>query len=366
MELHRYGERGLVNAWVESIARASDPEAAMDRCLARLVQLGAEPRVVEIGPIQDLRVYVEPSLSRFGDPDVVVLFESGAHGPQVLFIEAKTTPFLDSAPDGLPRAATPAHWYRRNCSSVLHELYLKSFFHHVAGDGRKRRCAYAAESSERWAGADAAVVDLAKRCLEAVPWFVALTTDLPPEPGAPWPLGERIAAQLRRIEVENGHPTGLADRAYLLSWHDLAAMAAKGDDLDRAIRDNVGKFVFPWVEDVESNAVLEQFWIHLGLVPGAERRTDGRRTRYLPGPPRRARLTYRYEAAFGGPELDVYLVPASREPGEPDARFRLGLDDLVRYREIGTKDFVCERSTPDQETPDPARSVPLDPAISSP
>ena len=341
MKLHRYSERGLMNAWLESVARAPEPEAAMAQCLRSATWFDTRHGVRKLDSLPTptgIEIYVEPSLSAFGDPDAVVFLEFDRDPRlRVLFIEAKNTWFLDSSPW---QPADADGWYRQNSSSVLHELYLKHRFHQL--QGRKAK-AYLLDGSERWAGNDPQVRELAQKCLSAAPWYVAITTDTPPAADAPgWKTGDDIAAQFARILTLNSEVNGtvnpkgseLYEASFLLSWKDLAAVAGEAGlaDLQEALAENLGKLRFPPPEHPGLPALLAEFWALHGLSHGPERKTEGRWTLVSVNPPRLARATYRVEDGFAGPEVVLYLVPESRAEGEP-RHLRIRLDEITRRTE---------------------------------
>lgn len=190
--LHRYSERGAVNAVFETIANRPESEARqlLEDLLGRMVRwvdaqgtLADRPR----GWLTDFEIYIEPSLSDFGSPDVLVRAKNrfGSDGKQVrelweaFFFEAKTEPFLMSSPptdeelgsvaspstespqplnpteylalaarltgcdeqELQTRGGAPALWsrllgktlkrrdfYQKNASTIVHELFLKYRF----------------------------------------------------------------------------------------------------------------------------------------------------------------------------------------------------------------------------------------------
>ena len=103
--IHDYSERGLVNALFNALGQHQSPELLWTDLMsrARLWYSALKENQVR-GPdfrkkVKTLSVYIEPSLSRFGNPDVVVLVDYHLQaGDQsvgdVYFIEAKLCPFL--------------------------------------------------------------------------------------------------------------------------------------------------------------------------------------------------------------------------------------------------------------------------------
>lgn len=185
--LHRFSERGVVNAVFETIASHPDAHRLLEDLLDRMViwenRNGVSRHARQEGWVEDFEIYIEPSLSDFGDPDVVVLvkhryWSQKAPHWEAYFIEAKMVPFLMSSPPtkteidesrdpktseepdsfappdylalaeeltGCDLAAFDAQaaemwsrlvgrtlpdrdFYRSNASTILHELFLKQRF----------------------------------------------------------------------------------------------------------------------------------------------------------------------------------------------------------------------------------------------
>ena len=107
MRLHGYSERGVVNAVFEVIACHPNGNEVLGDLLGRLVRWQNRERVHRfVDPnrrLVDFEIYIEPSLSDYGNPDVLVLatYEPSDRGKlqrEAFFIEAKMEPFLVSSP----------------------------------------------------------------------------------------------------------------------------------------------------------------------------------------------------------------------------------------------------------------------------
>jgi hypothetical protein len=85
LKLHGYSERGVVNAVFETIA--SHPEGAkiLDDLLGRMVLWENRYSVRRFANperrLVDFEIFVEPSLSDFGNPDVVVCYRATPMSP---------------------------------------------------------------------------------------------------------------------------------------------------------------------------------------------------------------------------------------------------------------------------------------------
>ncbi len=105
--LHGYSERGVVNAVFETIAAHPDGVELLDDLLRKMVLWENRHSVCRLSHredrLVDFDIYIEPSLSDFGNPDVLVLaqyqnHEDGQTWWETFFIEAKMEPFLMSSP----------------------------------------------------------------------------------------------------------------------------------------------------------------------------------------------------------------------------------------------------------------------------
>ncbi|MBM4396622.1 MAG: hypothetical protein FJ087_13160, partial [Deltaproteobacteria bacterium] len=213
MKLHRYGERGLVTAWLESVRR---DDGALVACLERATQVREKADIPRWPRAGEVDVYVEPSLSEFGNPDAVLLFGKRC----AVFVEAKMCGFLDSG-------RTEAH--DRNSSSLLHELYLK---HAFCVHGRKatagepvKGLVYVGDrhGAARSSGTDAFVVKLVRRLLAVREVrYLAITNDVRDEM-------DRTAIRRRawRVFTQNDVKRfeDFLDRLHVLTWSDIADVA---------------------------------------------------------------------------------------------------------------------------------------------
>jgi hypothetical protein len=188
-----YSERGLVNALVESIMYP--PDAVSSRSLLREIlnastwfDKGPEIPVKETCPeISEFEMYVEPSLSDFGDPDLVVITHhrtTSSYERRVWFIEAKLEPILESYRKGKQRKTWKKHDEDYSSTSVLHEMFLKfAFWNGVRSHEREKDTSTFQTrvfGKTRKIGEDPLVLELASkiRGVSHVPTFVAVTTDV--------------------------------------------------------------------------------------------------------------------------------------------------------------------------------------------
>jgi hypothetical protein len=128
-----YGERGVVTALFESIAASAEPVrllcALLQRCVSVHCTRGHRTpgQRLELNPkyVDGFEIYIEPNLSDFGAPDVVLVAQTPELGlDTAYFIEAKMGTFDQSL------GTNPV--LQKNASSILHELFLKARFHALA------------------------------------------------------------------------------------------------------------------------------------------------------------------------------------------------------------------------------------------
>jgi len=107
--IHGHSERGVVNAVFEAISGHPNAKELMEDLLGRIVLWENRHGVCRRSltrsnyRLVDFEVHIEPSLSDFGDPDVLILADyqatdGGDHMKETFFIEAKIEPFLTSSP----------------------------------------------------------------------------------------------------------------------------------------------------------------------------------------------------------------------------------------------------------------------------
>lgn len=105
--LHGYSERGVVNAVFETIAHHPKGPELLDDLLRHMVLWENRHGISRHGRrdarLVEADIYIEPSLSDFGNPDVLVLAcyrkpNDGGESWEAHFIEAKMEPFLMSSP----------------------------------------------------------------------------------------------------------------------------------------------------------------------------------------------------------------------------------------------------------------------------
>lgn len=166
--IHGYSERGVVNAVFETIAAHPDANRLLEDLLGRTTSWkGASKLGFAEGWVEKFEIYIEPSLSDFGDPDVLLLVKDRyLRQWRAFFIETKMEPFLMSSPptgeeivEQLPvyqnlasivsscdfKGDDSEYWrklwadlvghaikkpgeYQRNSSGLIHELFLKYRF----------------------------------------------------------------------------------------------------------------------------------------------------------------------------------------------------------------------------------------------
>ena len=338
IRIHHYSERGLVNSWINSVRSAQDPLATLLATLKPAVlcdEHGCTGLPLN-GTPQRAEIYVEPSLSEFGNPDVVIILHGESpKNKVVLFVEAKLCPFQESAPSHKPQDELA---FQKNSRSVLHELYMKAVLHRNLQEKKedfKSAVVYLADKQKgksRKIGNDPQVKQLAREITDALPCFVALTTDLPPANGSDgWHGGKAISDLLHKISetiarVDDSNPfcctPGYFDElTYMLSWHSLYELAdtLHLTELKAAFEENRQKFVHvevgPAELDAEMMRALEQLLNAQGLEVSKDRKTR-RMTAYLKRP-RRAVLACSVRRTFTGHGLHVYWVAESRQKKYP-------------------------------------------------
>jgi hypothetical protein len=285
LEIHDYSERGLVNALFESIGSAKEPGKVWSDLIGRnrswysALRESTESTVRGLrfgSTVKRLAIYVEPSLSGFGNPDAVVLvdYEVGpneSHPGDAFFIEAKLETFASSSPySGVDDEDDDEEAMRSNCSSLLHELFLKARFHELARLPKPDEAIrghslltpgvfiYQKDKEPRKIGKNPQVLELAQAIATRSAYFVSLTTDETPPVNSPWPPELRDDAQLLKSihelnedvpqqvpKVPYGNPLGgWIEMSLQIGW-DQVWLWAKDKGLDRmtqAMRENRAKF----------------------------------------------------------------------------------------------------------------------------
>ena len=256
--LHGYSERGVVNALFEEMVSRGDLKlfSKLFRCLISWT----EARVYEPPVFDKVEVYIEHSLSDFGSPDVVLVLKSEERVVEVFFIEAKRETFAKTT-QALDRPSHRKIRYTKNCSSILHELFLKwAYFAWIRGrlktvggnNDRVRVYTGTEKAAGRYIGKDPVVLDfhslLGPFLQEHEPIFVTMTTDQIDGNGSPVDQ----AVVLRRTEAifdQNRHSThkgSFLSNLYLLPWLSVVQFAqGKNVHLDRFVREitrNQSKF----------------------------------------------------------------------------------------------------------------------------
>ncbi|HRQ44976.1 MAG TPA: hypothetical protein PLB12_11580 [Candidatus Goldiibacteriota bacterium] len=89
MEIYGYSERGMINAILYDMALNSNKNnSAMEKFLKLIIKKDGNKLFEELKTIRELKIYIEPSFSGFGDPDVLISFISNKE-KYVVFFEAK-------------------------------------------------------------------------------------------------------------------------------------------------------------------------------------------------------------------------------------------------------------------------------------
>ncbi len=370
-----YAERGVVNALFESIVASKEPNKVLPLLLecAKPVLSGYGERTFLSEAVTDFKVYVEPSLSDFGCPDAVVFIDTADSHRSVIFVEAKLETFCSSCRAFYRDKDT----YQRNGSTILHELFLKARFvdaltrEEYLGEDHplnKGFHVYEKDAKNRKIGTDPLVLELVLKIRECIAGdvgrvaFLALTTDREPE-ATDWKTvsGGRqdICNHIRTIDgKENGGDNSRFSprdpeeywlgMTYLWGWQDIHRTAqwirgAGEESMERLLRTiewNEPKFRFPQIEPRpdEKTAFYDRFFAKIGLrieksnKPCEQAKVQGRSTYYSKSS-KRAVMTVCLVESFGGPALDVYLLPRGERKAEA---FKIGWNDLKSYGDPNT------------------------------
>lgn len=244
-----YSERGMVNAWLTSFDKAGNTNSLLMKSLKGAFPILNDSTELSLLKWLDLtkevllEIYIEPSLSEFGNPDAVILIgdETGKNR-QVLFIEAKMCTFQESS--GKPGTVS----LTRNSSRILHELFMKAVFYKELKtiknsdvEGFEARV-YAEDKKKRKIGRNKFVLELAwkiMQCDKAA--FIALTTDLVSSPV------NLMQAQACNIAIKNNHKGVFNSdnrQLFILPWQSIYAVSDASDDLRRAFDENLDSFSF--------------------------------------------------------------------------------------------------------------------------
>lgn len=260
--LHGYSERGVVNAVFEEIVASEDENLNLFRELLKYIVSWDSGQRYEPPDFDHYRVFVEHSLSDFGEPDVVLVLWRAESVVAVLFIEAKRETFAHSI-GPLNNLKRNDIVYHENASTILHELFLK--WAYVASlrrgwlppkkGGRVRVYFRDKKKKGRWIGKDPVVLDFHETVLRPFledknPLFVSLTTDDPQLSDSVSPVGSsnvKTAAsnmlQLNRHVGEKQRDLFLSN-LYLLPWSSILRLAASRglERVKRELKRNRSKF----------------------------------------------------------------------------------------------------------------------------
>ena len=94
IEVVWYGERGVVNSIVDGLRRGG--LSTIQEFLRTIQWLGGKCPAW-INDIKRVKLIVEIGLGQFGDPDLIVVCNTGDEQPYVVFVEAKVIPYRASA-----------------------------------------------------------------------------------------------------------------------------------------------------------------------------------------------------------------------------------------------------------------------------
>ncbi len=330
VDLHGYSERGLVNALFESIAASDNANDLWAELMdgARYwidAYYGRPARSPELQrSIKRLQIYVEPSLSRYGNPDAVVLvdYENKSGPPTAFFIEAKRETFT---------ASVGSQGLEENSSSILHELFLKARFDELSnmpnGHLNNGVKIYNKDKNPRTIGSDPMVLELARALKDRLAYFVSLTSDPTPPVGAPWPPAlQQIPQKMLKIDTSNAkaHPgvtygdprVGWIECSLQLGWDEVYKWAST-HQLTRilsTLEENRTKFSLqpiasssppPWVEKFFNSAC--------GLVSDiqqSEQSSEKQPVWNLRDPQNKVVATYRVgQGLDGDPWVSIYFSP---------------------------------------------------------
>lgn len=241
--LHGYSERGVVNAVFEELVALGNNNIETFRKFLGLLVPWADNVKLQLPEFDSYEVYIEPSLSDFGEPDVLVFLKQGSSDQAVLFIEAKLETFAGSA-EKAKGGSNGGIDYTHNSSSVLHEIFLKTRFWSASRDTSRLSDGVAVYKDEerksgpskgkrktRSIGSDSMVLKLARRlCKVHRAFFVALTTDVVDrDQRRPWGA-EEVERYFKDI-FSNNEMTPEAGEywsaLYLLSWQEIWTLATK-------------------------------------------------------------------------------------------------------------------------------------------
>jgi len=267
--IHGYSERGVVNAVFEAIAARKKGNLKLLRELLQCIVSWDSGEQYDPPDFDHYRVFVEHSLSDFGEPDLVLELRREERPVAVLFIEAKLETYHRSiGPLGNPRRKDIG--YTWNASTVLHELFLKwAYVAHLRGllpvrtdqkpPNVRRVLVYKEDKKKgRWIGKDPVVSVFHHEVLvpflkDNDPLFVSLTTDAGPSNGPiPSESREEVLNSASRMLVENNHgdpgcKSLFLSNLCLLSWSSILQLA-QAWELSRVMRElkrNNSKFKPP-------------------------------------------------------------------------------------------------------------------------
>lgn len=357
--IHGYSERGVVNALFEPLVAAHDKALFED--FLHLMVHWKEGTETPVPDFDSYEVYIEPSLSDFGEPDVLIFLKKEEQDVAVYFVEAKVEFFLHSSP---PIEVKSRAFYQENASSVMHELFLKANLVGAlnypegwlpgdlvegvedvyADDGSMVRLSvqgvYKRDKKKiRKIGEDPLVLELARRLHRFVtpkgkggrePYYVSLTTDpdIRQEEAVMKLVADVVDANVIPDQLKFHEPLKetLQKRLLLLSWQRIFAFVSRHESLARTRQQllrNIPKFVFPPMEAKEEvgplcktlSEVIRNFEQTLGDNPGTpgffkekelpEPREDGTFTVYLG---KAALFTVSASEGLDGPLLRLYIV----------------------------------------------------------
>jgi hypothetical protein len=333
--IHDYSERGLVNALFEELVASPDANVILAELLQSMTLWENRYSVCRFqlpDDIEDFEVFIEPSLSQFGSPDVVLFISLKNGGQAAFYIEAKLESFLKSSPPPSDDSPYKPGMYEKNASTILHEHYMKARFHDLLTRPEQQGLLhdgvrlYKRDRTKRRIGTDPVVLDLVNRLSQhGLAYFVSLTTDLSPLPtkasSEVWKVGTDVSNQIVHIWDTNkdADPNLLKgsvkgywyELAYLMSWMDVMEVATKWKlaRLERSLCHNESKLHFPQPEKHQRDECwrkLESWLDSHGVTWKRPPRDSNRKTIYVG---KKGFVTCRIFTGFGGVEgFDLYPV----------------------------------------------------------
>lgn len=120
-KLNGYSERGIMNAVFYHIALKKDTDL-----LEKIIN---EANIEGIDEIDSVSFFMEGSLSKFGDPDLVIKIVNKT-GTHIIFVEAKVSsyPGIQKAYEGFQKSIKSKEASKNYFSNLFYQLYAKALF----------------------------------------------------------------------------------------------------------------------------------------------------------------------------------------------------------------------------------------------